>query len=738
MKRIVFVLILNIPLIICYGQQRTNLDDLIHKLTIEKSDTGKITLCYRIAYELQFSDPDESMKYANKALQDSREINYEKGIGNSLIQLGNIEQVKGNNTKSEEYNLEALKILTRINDKTGIAICYNNLGILAHNSNDYSKAIDYYGKALLINREIHRQSGEANSLYCIGTVFENQAQYDSALTYYLNALKISESITDTKLIAYGKISLANVYFLMENWAKSLEYNEEAIALYEKSGNKWGLLKVYMSLGQTAERLDSTSLAIWFYRQVMQISSELDSPNDKAGAYFSTAHLFEDKGIIDSAGTCFNKALSLYRITGNMENTALSLIALARINNYRNNYQNALEQLNEAIKISNEIQSPSGLTEGYREMAIIYSGLKDFRKAFKYLNKYSDTRDSLMTVEKQRQILELQTAYETDKKEKENEILRKDQQILQTTRNSLIIGALLLFIIALTIYNSLRLKKRDNKLLKQQKEEIERQKEIVELQKKSITDSIIYARRIQSAMLPPPDLVEHTLKNSFILYLPRDIVSGDFYWIRELQENVIMTCVADCTGHGVPGAFMSMLGMSLINEIVNHNLKKIISNEYTTSDILNELRNRIKTSLRQTGKEGEARDGMDLSLCIIDRINGELRYSGANNSIYIVNDNSFNELKATRNPIGIYLNEVSFSGYETELLPGSTVYMFSDGYSDQLGPNGKKFLSKNFKNLLSTISDLPAEEIKEKLYKAHTEWKKDEEQVDDILVVGIKI
>ena len=341
----------------------------------------------------------------------------------------------------------------------------------------------------------------------------------------------------------------------------------------------------------------------------------------------------------------------------------------------------------------------------------------------------------MSVEKQRQIIEIQTQYETEKKEKENVILRKDQQILQTTRNSLIIGALLLLVIVVLIFRSLSIKKRDNQLLRRQKKEIERQKEILEIQKTSITDSIRYARRIQSAMLPPDELMEQYLPYSFILYLPRDIVSGDFYWIRHLSETRVMICVADCTGHGVPGAFMSMLGMSLLNDITNLNQAQIITGSFTPGDILNELRERIKSSLRQTGKEGEARDGMDISLCLLETDLGRLKYSGANNSIYIVNNNELTELKATRNPIGIYLNEKSFADNMVEIVPGSIIYMFSDGYSDQIGAEGSKFLSKNFKKLLSEISHLPPAGIKEILHQTHLDWRKEEEQVDDILVAG---
>jgi serine phosphatase RsbU (regulator of sigma subunit) len=209
-------------------------------------------------------------------------------------------------------------------------------------------------------------------------------------------------------------------------------------------------------------------------------------------------------------------------------------------------------------------------------------------------------------------------------------------------------------------------------------------------------------------------------------------------VKKLNENKVVICVADCTGHGVPGAFMSMLGMSLLNDIISVKHTLIINNEFSPSDILNELRERVKSSLRQTGKEGEARDGMDLSMCLVDREAGLLKYSGANNPVYIVKDGILTELKATRNPIGIYLNEISFIDHSVDIVPGSIVYMFSDGYSDQLGKEGSKFLSKNFKKLLSEISSGSTSEIRDILNRKHLDWRDGEEQVDDILVLGFRL
>ena len=720
------------------AQVSTRLDSLKLRLTNEKTDTGKVTLYYRIAYELQFSNTDEALAYARTALSEAERLKFRRGIANALIQMGNIDQIKGNYDESERYNLRALDIFNETNDHYGIAIAYNNLGILAHNRSRYSEALSWYRQSLAISRKINNNTGVATSMFCIGTVQENLSKDDSALVYYLEAQTIVEEIGNKKLTAYAKTSLASIYYKMGSYKNSFDYYLEAAELFAKEGNDYGALKVYTALGQTAVLIDSVDLGLRFYRMGLTLSQKLNSLSDIATIHFSIGMMYENIGKIDSAYANYEKAQRVYAETQAMENSAMTLIAMARILNLKQRADEALKLLEEARAIGLEIMSPNAITEVYRELAMTWSYKKDFRKAYDYLNRYSETRDSVLTVEKQRQILELQTQFETERKEKENELLKKDQRILETTRNSLVIGALLLATIIIIIFNNLKKKKRDNLILREQRDKIAEQKLIVEYQKTAIEDSIRYSHRIQSAMLPPQELIDNALPDSFVLYLPRDIVSGDFYWIRELSASEILVCAADSTGHGVPGALMSMLGMSLLSDIINRNYDGITGKKITPGDILNNLRESIKGSLRQTGKDGEARDGMDVSLCIVNRDSGAVTYSGANSPLYWVENGVLNEIKPTKNPIGIYPNETRFTDHNLALNKGTMIYMFSDGYYDQIGGEGRKFLSKNFKIMLSEISHLPAGEIKEKLLQTHLSWKNNEEQVDDILVIGVRI
>ena len=299
------------------------------------------------------------------------------------------------------------------------------------------------------------------------------------------------------------------------------------------------------------------------------------------------------------------------------------------------------------------------------------------------------------------------------------------------------------------------KERTNEVV-EQKEEIEVQKEEIEAQldlataqrdtitrqKDQIIDSIRYAERIQSAILPPLENLSESLTDHFILFKPRDIVSGDYYWTT-LKGDKLMIAVADCTGHGVPGAFLSMLGISSMNEIVNR------SRTIRANEILEQLRDFVITSLHQKGTRGEAQDGIEIALCVIDTRKKILEYAGANRPLYIVRRNTkkasgkgyqMMHIHADRMPIGIYEQKsISFTNHEIPLEIGDSIYLFSDGYVDQLGgPSRKTFRSKYFRELLLEVQDQSMEEQKQALQDRLDSWRGEVEQIDDILVIGIKI
>ncbi|MGL4598493.1 MAG: SpoIIE family protein phosphatase, partial [Bacteroidia bacterium] len=309
-------------------------------------------------------------------------------------------------------------------------------------------------------------------------------------------------------------------------------------------------------------------------------------------------------------------------------------------------------------------------------------------------------------------------------------------------------ALCLIFVAFLIY--LYIKKRERSLQEQKQllekkiaertsevvekaNEIHRQKDIIEEKNKELTDSIFYAQRIQLSILPDEKELRQNFPNHFVIFQPKDIVSGDFYWSSQ-QNDSILWAVVDSTGHGVPGGFMSMLGAGLLNQIVNeeHKLQPDL--------ILNELRTRVIFALRQTGADGESRDGMDMSLCRYIVSKKKLQFAGAFNSVYFIRNGELQEFVGNKQPIGIYVGEQKpFTMQEIDVLPGDQFYITSDGFTDQFGgPRGKKFKSSNFEKMLVSIHALSMQEQKTHIEKTFQDWKGTLDQVDDICVFGVKI
>ncbi|NOZ47713.1 MAG: DUF4154 domain-containing protein [Chlorobi bacterium] len=370
------------------------------------------------------------------------------------------------------------------------------------------------------------------------------------------------------------------------------------------------------------------------------------------------------------------------------------------------------------------------------------------------------------IEKQQ---DLQNNLQADINKKQKLIINQNKKMItilsEIKKQTLIIYLFAAFILLLVafvifIYRSYKIKKRVNKKLAEQntaileqneeilqqkeeilaqRDEIEAQRDKILIQNVEIKDSILYARRIQNAILPGESFINTILSEYFIFYLPRDIVSGDFYWIIK-KKNKIIIAVADCTGHGVPGAFMSMLGVSFLNEIIG-------KNDYSASQILDALRAKVKITLSQTGKKDEAKDGMDMVICILDEQEKILQYAGANNPIYLVRNGELIKYKPDKMPIGIFIkDDIPFTNQLIELQKGDCFYMFSDGFVDQFGgEKGRKFNSKKFKELLCSIYYKNMNEQEQDIKNTFLNWITNKnqpdgkyQQIDDVLVVGVKI
>jgi serine phosphatase RsbU (regulator of sigma subunit)/HAMP domain-containing protein len=278
----------------------------------------------------------------------------------------------------------------------------------------------------------------------------------------------------------------------------------------------------------------------------------------------------------------------------------------------------------------------------------------------------------------------------------------------------------------------KVKERTEEVVRQ-KEEIEEKTGELEILYKQVTDSIHYAKRIQEAILPPNNFIAQVLPKSFVLYKPKDIVSGDFYWIEKKNELIYFSAV-DCTGHGVPGAFMSLVGHNILKDIINN------TDIVKPSEIMDKLREGVVNTLHADKSGKETKDGMDMTLCCINYQTLELQYSAAFNPLYIIRDNILIEHKANKFPIGSFIGEkTNFTNNTLQLQKNDQIFIFSDGYADQFGgPKGKKFMVGNFRNLLTKISSMEPSLQKQILDTTLIEWQNDQEQVDDVLVIGVKV
>ncbi len=372
-------------------------------------------------------------------------------------------------------------------------------------------------------------------------------------------------------------------------------------------------------------------------------------------------------------------------------TTQCMMGAGRVYSLMGNGDLAEKSLEQSLLMAQELKSLALMADAYSALAAHYELFMKPDKALKSFKQFLKSRESLHSSEVQSRLSNIEVAHAVEKSEQEKEIYRLRHV------------------------------------------ELKKAYDIIEEINRNITASINYASRIQRAILPDPSSILGLDGRLFILYMPKDIVSGDFYWFSQ-QVNKLVIVAADCTGHGVPGALMSMLGISFLEEIVNSR------NITESGQILNELRKEVQRALHQKGGHEEQKDGMDICLCVIDRSMKMIQYSGAYNNLYLVRNDELIEYPANRMPIGIYdMSDTQFITNNIPFLPDDIIYMFSDGYADQFGgPRAKKFKYTQLKEVLVSIHSLPLEEQKIRLEKAFLDWKGDNQQIDDVLVMGYKV
>ncbi|HBS85653.1 MAG: hypothetical protein A2W91_14180 [Bacteroidetes bacterium GWF2_38_335] len=784
-----------------YGQISPEISKKIHTLQSLPEDTIKAKLYSDIFSDLMYEFPDTSMYYANSGMELAEKLKYNKGIATISNNMGVVYETWGEFQKALASYNKSVKYEKLMKNEIGEASSYINIGSINKNLGKYKNAIKYYKKGIAIYRKNKMFLEESIGYLNLGIIYDIQGIYDESYKYFLHALKLHEG--RPKSYALGSIYM-NLGVFVDNQGRNdeaLKYYLKALDSFTGENSLSSVSNTYNNIGCVYEEKKNFDKALEYYRMALSINEKLGFKNGIALVYGNIGSIHKNRNNTDSAMYYYQKAVKIYEEIQYVDALATTYNSLGMLYGGMKNYPKAIEYLEKGFKIGMEIQNPAVIKNAAEELSIIYSNTGNYKLSLEYHIHYKNYSDSLDTEESIQEITQLQMQYEFDKERKVAEIEKEKTQKLHDAeidsknakidqQRTLTASFIVLFVLmcgfAFFIYRSYRHKRKMNMMLSQQKEEIlekneelQQQKEEIQAQrdeieaqrdlatsqrdqiiyqKKEITDSIHYARRIQTAVLPDKKLLNSFFAEAFILFRPRDIVSGDFYWFTRVDEKVLFA-VADCTGHGVPGAFMSMLGVTLLDEIVT---KQRIKNP---AEILNRLRDNIIVALKQqehesnnekTGTLSAVRDGMDISLCLYDPASGELVFAGANSPGYLIprKDSTAErlivEIKPDKMPVGLYLKETTDFSFQTvNISKGDMLFLFSDGYADQFGGSdkktgGRKFLNSRFKELLSEIAAKPADEQEKALNNALDNWMNPAgnhsisyEQVDDILVMGIK-
>jgi serine phosphatase RsbU (regulator of sigma subunit)/Tfp pilus assembly protein PilF len=589
----------------------------------------------------------------------------------------------------------AFQLARAIGTDSIMADAYYNLGHRNYLLGNYVPALD----KLLRARDVYTRTGNANKVAIInrlcGVVHLTMGSVNEALQLFNESKLYWQKIHDDRNLASTLNNIGLAYMNMGDSLKSMEFFYQSLVLREKTDDKVGMGQVCNNIGTLLFKLGHYDKALSYYKKGYELRKNYNGPRQgqlESLVNIGKAHFAG--GDLNQAREYLESAYSMALEDGNLE--------LQR----------------RALDVLKDLYAKNG----------------DHKKAFDAQKEFYALRDSLFSYEKTEDLIRLSASQEYERKmmedslktaerEKQEKALSEEKDKRQSIiRNAMLAGLLLLVGIAFLLFKRNRERKQANDIITEQRDQLS-------MKQVEITDSIQYAQRIQMALLPSPAVMEETFPASFILYLPRDIVSGDFYWTHTSPDGHLLLAAVDCTGHGVPGAMVSVVGYNALNRCVN---EFGLRNPAAILDKLNEL---VDESFSRSGNT--IRDGMDISVCCIHPGRTVLEWAGANNPLWILRGREILEFKADKQPIGRYIEHKPFTCHRIAIEKKDRIYLFTDGYADQFGgPRGKKFKYRQLKELLLDLSEKSMHVQKEVLSEAFEKWKGRLEQVDDVCIIGV--
>lgn len=658
-----------------------------------QTDSLRANAIHNITVKLAYTDPDSGLKAGDQYLHfvfDHKVIKAYAGAYNSIgtcyLNKGNLDSAQSNFEKGLYYR-------RLYKDKRGEAASLNNIGIVYYQRGAYSRCLEYYQQSLRIKDSLGDNAGVASSYSNIGMINEEQGNKKKALEYYWKSLMLRISIKDNRAISDSYQKLGGYYMKKESYDSAQLFIHESIHYSLLANDRRSLATNYLNLGQVFESKSEDDSALYYFQLALTMQHALHNEEGIAIAQKDLGSFYVSRGK-DAAGI----------------RMCDSALVLATATEYART----------------QMQACNCLAQGYDH-------LHQSGRALYYYKRADSLSDSLVGEETAKEIARktLEYDFSMDKLEdslriqKDNELkdIRRDKEVQQQQFYTMLgAGAfVVMLIIAFIAFRGYRQKQQSNR-------ELEKKNLLIEEKQKEILDSITYARRLQEAILPSMDTMRKFLQNGFVLYKPKDIVAGDFYWLEHVN-GVTYVAAADCTGHGVPGAMVSVVCSAALNRCVL---------EFGITDpgkILDRARELVLETFSRS--EADVKDGMDISLIALS--DKDVKWAGANNPLWIFENAQLTAYKADKQPIGKTDNPKPFTTITVERRKGMRIYLLTDGFADQFGgPQGKKFKYKQIEKILSETFSLNMDAQRNVLDTAFIQWQGALEQVDDVCVIGIEL
>jgi len=680
---------------------------------------------------------------------------------NLLRQKGEIYRLQGEYDSALVCYQASLTVAESLQLTWPMGAVLNSIGVIYRLRSEYAGALEYFSRSARLLEEAGDKQAQASVLNNIASIYWGQADYNRALEHYFQALRIREEVADKRGQASTLLGIGNVYESQMDYRKAIEYYQRALAISQYIGDKVGQAQVLGNMGAAYYNLGKHDSSAHFYKACLSIFREVGDQLGQANAFIGLANVYEAQGAYSQALEFYAHALRLFEQMGEKKGQAVALAGLGSVYRRLGRLREAEAFLLSAIRIDSLIGALRELMEDH----IILGNLREaigeayrrrdewerstayFRRAITALKKGMELKDTLFNEESRKQLIRKELAYEYEKKRLEERVRHEAELARQEGRvrqQRLVIGSItvLLIVTAGFLWRVNRQRQviaAQKRIVEEQKAVVERQKELVEEQREllaqknqEIEQSIRYARRIQEAILPSMERWNSVLPENFVLYWPRDIVAGDFYWLGE-AGGYVFVAVADCTGHGVPGAMMSVLCSGALSRAV------LEEGVVETGLVLDRVREEVVA--RVHWGDVDLRDGMDgvlLRFCRGDWL--RVQFSGANQGMWIVRPNGeLIEVEGDMQPVGYAEWSKPFRSQDWVLEPGSMVYLFTDGYVDQFGgTSGKKLGRKRLREWVREVYREPCEVQRERLAAYFEAWRGGLPQVDDVTVVGLRV